>query len=285
MLTVGSRLTDFATGSHSIFANPDVRFASSTSSMPTPARRHRHRRRRQAGLAALAEALRGHRTPRPGGPASRRGSRLGPDRAHALDPDHLFDKSARDRPDASPAPTRCSPRASSSGCCRNTPAPATSSSPRPEARPATCRRSGTPPAAGTATWSSASPAWATRSRPPWACGWRTPTRRRGSPFLGDGTFLMAPTELVTAAQEGLRHPGGPREPRLPGDPPAADVPQRPGVRQRVPLPHQPLAAAQPPRPRRPRLDGDYLRSTWCQIAAGLGAKALRANTATSCATR
>ena len=28
MLTVGSRLTDFSTGSHSIFANPDVRFAS-----------------------------------------------------------------------------------------------------------------------------------------------------------------------------------------------------------------------------------------------------------------
>ena len=28
VLTVGSRLTDFATGSHSIFANPDVRFAS-----------------------------------------------------------------------------------------------------------------------------------------------------------------------------------------------------------------------------------------------------------------
>ena len=43
-------------------------------------------------------------------------------------------------------------------------------------------------------------------------------------FLGDGTFLMAPTELVTAAQEKLPItlvvPG---EPRLPGHPPAADV--------------------------------------------------------------
>ena len=28
MITVGSRLTDFATASHSLFANPDVRFAS-----------------------------------------------------------------------------------------------------------------------------------------------------------------------------------------------------------------------------------------------------------------
>ena len=28
VLTVGSRLTDFTTGSHSLFANPDVRFAS-----------------------------------------------------------------------------------------------------------------------------------------------------------------------------------------------------------------------------------------------------------------
>ena len=50
VLTVGSRLTDFATGSHSIFANPDVALRQHQRQRPRrrPARRHRHRRRRQA---------------------------------------------------------------------------------------------------------------------------------------------------------------------------------------------------------------------------------------------
>ena len=49
VLTVGARLTDFATASHSLFANPAVRFASiNVNPRRRPARRHRHHRRRQA---------------------------------------------------------------------------------------------------------------------------------------------------------------------------------------------------------------------------------------------
>ena len=119
------------------------------------------------------------------------------------------------------------------------PAPATRSSPPPAARPATCRRSGTPPTAASATSSSASPAWATRSRRPSGSAWPSPTRRAGSSsFLGDGTFLMAPDRAGHGRPGGAGgHRRGPREPRLPGHPPPADAPQRPRVRQRVPLPH------------------------------------------------
>ena len=47
-------------------------------------------------------------------------------------------------------------------------------------------------------------------------------------FLGDGTFLMAPDRAGHRRAGGAAdHRGDPGEPRLPGDPPAADVPQRP----------------------------------------------------------
>ncbi|MFL6265847.1 MAG: thiamine pyrophosphate-dependent enzyme, partial [Actinomycetes bacterium] len=104
-----------------------------------------------------------------------------------------------------------------------------------------------------------------------------PTRRVLS-FLGDGTFLMAPTELVTAAQEGLaitlvipenhgyqvihrlqmlrsgREFGNEFRYRKDGLDLAADATQS-------------------------RLEGDYLKVDLVQVAAGLGARALRARTA------
>ena len=92
---------------------------------------------------------------------------------------------------------------------------------------------------------------------------------------------MSPTELVTAAQESIAV--------------TVVIPENRGyqvihrlqmgrhgtrVRQRVPLPHQ------PPRPGRreerrqqPRLDGDYLEVDLVQVAQGLGARGIRANTA------
>ena len=100
-------------------------------------------------------------------------------------------------------------------------------------------------------------------------------------FLGDGTFLMAPTELVTAAQEGL--------------PITLVVPENHGyqVIHRLQMFRngrefgnefryrtQPLELADATEvDKAARLDGDYLSVDLVQIAAGLGAKALRANTA------
>jgi 3D-(3,5/4)-trihydroxycyclohexane-1,2-dione acylhydrolase (decyclizing) len=101
-------------------------------------------------------------------------------------------------------------------------------------------------------------------------------------FLGDGTFLMAPTELVTAAAEGLAV--------------TLVVPENHGyqVIHRLqmlrsgrefgnefryrPEPLQ-LAAGDGDVIKAPRLDGDYLRLDLVQVAAGLGARACRATTA------
>ena len=76
VLTVGSRLTDFATGSHSIFANPDVRFASINVNV--------HDADRLGATGIVGDAKRGARRPhrgdrrpgrarptRPGGTGSR----------------------------------------------------------------------------------------------------------------------------------------------------------------------------------------------------------------------
>jgi 3D-(3,5/4)-trihydroxycyclohexane-1,2-dione acylhydrolase (decyclizing) len=99
-------------------------------------------------------------------------------------------------------------------------------------------------------------------------------------FLGDGTFLMAPTELVTAAQEGLAV--------------TLVVPENQGyqVIHRLQMLRSgrefgnefryraaPLELAAGGVSKAPRLEGDYLRLDLVQVAAGLGARARRATTA------
>jgi 3D-(3,5/4)-trihydroxycyclohexane-1,2-dione acylhydrolase (decyclizing) len=107
-------------------------------------------------------------------------------------------------------------------------------------------------------------------------------------FLGDGTFLLAPTELATAAAEGLAV--------------TLVVPDNHGyqVIHRLQMLRSgrefgnefryraaPLQLAAGPAPEAPegsaskpaRLDGDYLRLDLTQVAAGLGARACRATTA------
>src|SRR6266487_6710641 len=131
-------------------------------------------------------------------------------------------------------------------------------------------------------------------------------------FLGDGTFLLAPTELVTAAQEGLaitlvvpenqgyqvihrlqmlrsgrefgnefRYRAAPLQlavgdagpaPEAPG----GSAPEAPGGS----APEAPGGSApEAPGGSAPRLEGDYLRLDLVQVAAGLGARACRATTA------
>ena len=189
----------------------------------------------------------------------------------------------------------CSPRASSSGCCRSTRGPATRS----------IAAAGGPPGDLLKVWD------ATGGRHchlefgfscmgyeiPAAIGVRladAEPAHRVVTFIGDGTFLMAPTELVTAAQEGLAV--------------TVVVPENHGyqVIHRLQMlrsgrefgnefryraePLQ-LAAVTDPRARgareprqgrqgaAPRLEGDYLGLDLVQVAAGLGARACRATTA------
>ncbi len=99
-------------------------------------------------------------------------------------------------------------------------------------------------------------------------------------FLGDGTFLLAPTELVTAAAEGLAV--------------TLVVPENHGyqVIHRLQMLRsgrefgnefryrpEPLQLAAAEVAKAPRLEGDYLRLDLAQVAAGLGARACRATTA------
>ena len=95
-------------------------------------------------------------------------------------------------------------------------------------------------------------------------------------FLGDGTFLLAPTELVTAAAEGLAV--------------TLVVPDNHGyqVIHRLQMLRsgrefgnefryrpEPLQLAAGEATKAPRLEGDYLRLDLVQVAAGLGARACR----------
>ena len=68
MLTVGSRLTDFATASQSLFSNPDVRFASINVDVHDAGRlgSDRNRCRRQAGVGCADPGRRGFRHQEPG---------------------------------------------------------------------------------------------------------------------------------------------------------------------------------------------------------------------------
>jgi 3D-(3,5/4)-trihydroxycyclohexane-1,2-dione acylhydrolase (decyclizing) len=103
---------------------------------------------------------------------------------------------------------------------------------------------------------------------------------RVTSFLGDGTFLLAPTELVTAAQEGLAV--------------TLVVPENHGyqVIHRLQMLRsgrefgnefryrpEPLQLAAGETTKAPRLEGNYLRLDLVQTAAGLGARACRATTA------
>ena len=139
VLTVGSRLTDFATASQSLFQNRDVRFASinvdgqdagrlgATAIIAT---------RSERGCADSRRRRAASRAPRTGSaryaPATTSGRA---ERAAALDPDRPFDKSTvpADSDVVTDTP-RCSPKARSSASCRSRRSPETRSLPRPAGR-------------------------------------------------------------------------------------------------------------------------------------------------------
>jgi 3D-(3,5/4)-trihydroxycyclohexane-1,2-dione acylhydrolase (decyclizing) len=288
VLSVGSRLTDFATASQSLFQNPDVRFASinldvhdadrlGATSIVADAKR---------ALSALADQVVATGIAAPAAWRERvevETAAWGPVRASALDPDTAFDVAAL---------------APDSDVVRDTDAELTQAQLigllQEHARPGDViiAAAGGPPGDLQKVWD------ATEGRHchlefGFSCmGYELPAAigvrlaepnpdHRVTAFIGDGTFLMAPTELVTAAQESaavtiviaenhgyqvihrlqmlrngaefgneFRYRNGPLDVADGGD---ADKP--------------------------PRLDGDYLRVDLAKIAEGLGARAVRAVTA------
>ncbi len=285
VLTVGSRLTDFATASHSLFANPAVRFASINVN-PRDADRLGATgviADARLALAALADGV------------ARTGIRTTAQwrdrveevndewavaRAAALDPDQPFDPGTAG-PDVVTTTDAVLTQGQVIGVLQE------------QARPGdvVIAAAGGPPGDLLKVWD------ATGGRHchlefgfscmgyeiPAAIGVRLASTEPGArvvSFLGDGTFLLAPTELVTAAAEGLAI--------------TLVVPDNHGyqVIHRLQMLRsgrefgnefryrpEPLQLASREVAKTGRLDGDYLRLDLVQTAAGLGARASRATTA------
>jgi 3D-(3,5/4)-trihydroxycyclohexane-1,2-dione acylhydrolase (decyclizing) len=290
VLTVGSRLTDFATASQSLFQHPEVRFASinvnpydagrlGATGIVADAKR---------ALAALTEAVRRAGTSGPADWQERvqaRNRQWQAERAAALDPDTPFDPSALE-PD--------------SDVVAGTGAVLTQGQIigllQEHARPGDViiAAAGGPPGDLQKVWDATEGRF-THLEFGFSCmGYELPAAigvrlaepdpaKRIVSFLGDGTFLMAPTELVTAAQESLAI--------------TVVIPENRGyqVIHRLQMLRSGrefgnefryrdggldlAGAAEGAGAKPPRLEGGYLDVDLVKVAEGLGARALRATTA------
>jgi 3D-(3,5/4)-trihydroxycyclohexane-1,2-dione acylhydrolase (decyclizing) len=291
VLTVGSRLTDFATASQSLFQHPEIRFASinvnpydagrlGATGIVADAKR---------ALAALAEAVRRAGTSSPADWQERaraRNREWQAERAAAIDPDAPFDLSALE-PDSDVVPDTGAVLTQGQliGLLQE----------HARAGDVIIAAAGGPPGDLQKVWD-ATEGRHTHLEFGFSCmGYELPAAigvrlaepdpaRRVVSFLGDGTFLMAPSELVTAAQEGLAV--------------TVVIPENRGyqVIHRLQMLRsgrefgnefryrdgplalagpEPGAGAKPP----PRLEGGYLEVDLVKVAEGLGARAVRATTA------
>jgi 3D-(3,5/4)-trihydroxycyclohexane-1,2-dione acylhydrolase (decyclizing) len=288
VLTVGSRLTDFPTASQSLFENPDVQFASinvngydaqrlGATGIVGDAKR---------ALAALAAAVQsaGYSSPAAWQDEVRtKVAAWEPQQTAALDPDTPFDRASipADFPDIVPDTGALLTQGQVIGLLQE----------HARAGDTIVAAAGGPPGDLQKVWD------ATRGRFchlefGFSCmGYEIPAGmgvRLADPnpdsrvvvFIGDGTFLLSPTELVTAAQESI--------------PITVLIPENHGyqVIHRLQMGRHgrefgnefryrtgPLELAAEKNTPQPRLDGDYLEVDLVQVAQGLGARGLRATTA------
>ncbi|MFE2749649.1 3D-(3,5/4)-trihydroxycyclohexane-1,2-dione acylhydrolase (decyclizing) [Streptomyces scopuliridis] len=284
VLTVGSRLTDFATASYSIFQNPDVRFASINVNVHDAGRLGATGIVADAkrALAALTDAVRANGTVTPAAWRERvraLDERWREQRTSALDPDIPFDFASL--PD-------------DSDVVRDTEAALTQGQligllqEHARSGDTIIAAAGGPPGDLQKVWDATEGRFAHLEfgfscmgyELPAAIGVRfaEPDRsKRVLSLLGDGNFLMAPTELVTAAQERL--------------PVTIVIPENHGyqVIHRLQMVRNgrefgnefryrdgglEIGSGKPA-----RLEGDYLQVDLVRTAAGLGARAIRATTA------
>nr|WSY56929.1 3D-(3,5/4)-trihydroxycyclohexane-1,2-dione acylhydrolase (decyclizing) [Streptomyces sp. NBC_00886] len=284
VLTVGSRLTDFATASHSLFQHPDVRFASINLDVQDAGRLGAVGIVADAkrAMAALADEVEARRIAAPVAWRERveaAHARWVPVRARAIDPGVPFDKTAV------PA---------DSDVVTDTDAVLTQGQLigvlQEHARPGDTivAAAGGPPGDLQKVWD------ATEGRHchlefGFSCmGYELPASigvrlaephpdARVTAFIGDGTFLMSPTELVTAAQERAavtiviaENHGYQVIHRLQMGRTGAEF----GNEFRYRSGALDLADGKPA-----RLESDYLDVNLVNVASGLGAHAVRATTA------
>ena len=281
VISVGTRLTDFATGSQSVFENDTVRFAS-LNVVDADTRKQGAvgiLADARLGLEALTEALGDHTTS-----ASWRDTVTAakadwaPIRAAALDPDVAF--SRKEHPDA-PVTDAVLTQAQLVGLMQE----------HARSGDTIIAAAGSAPGDLQKVWD------ATDNRHchlefgfscmgyelPAAMGVRLAEGDNGTritTFIGDGTYLMAPTELLTAAQERLdvtimvsENHGYQVIHRLQMNRNGREF----GNEFRYRTDGNIMDATD--QHKAPRLEGDYLEVDLCKIAEGLGATAIRATTA------
>jgi 3D-(3,5/4)-trihydroxycyclohexane-1,2-dione acylhydrolase (decyclizing) len=288
VLTVGSRLTDFATASQSLFENPDVRFASIN---VNPHDAHRLGATgivadAKRALGALADAVKGAGISSPAEWQERVRSKVAewePVRAAALDPDRRFDISSVPADhDVVPDTGAILTQAQVIGLLQE------------HARPGDTivAAAGGPPGDLQKVWDATGGRFCHLEFGFSCMGYEIPAGmgirladpdpdKRVVVFIGDGTFLMSPTELVTAAQESLAV--------------TVVIPENRGyqVIHRLQMGRHGREfgnefryragrldlAGEKGAEQQPRLEGEYLRVDLVEVADGLGARAIRAETA------
>jgi 3D-(3,5/4)-trihydroxycyclohexane-1,2-dione acylhydrolase (decyclizing) len=288
VLTVGSRLTDFPTASQSLFENPDVRFASinvngydaqrlGATGIVGDAKR---------ALAALAAAVRsaGYVSPEQWQDEVRAGvAAWGPRRAAAIDPDTPFDRASipADFADIVPDTGAVLTQGQLIGLLQE----------HARAGDTIVAAAGGPPGDLQKVWDATEGRFCHLEFGFSCMGYEIPAGmgvRLADPnpdsrvvvFIGDGTFLLSPTELVTAAQESIAV--------------TVVIPENRGyqVIHRLQMGRHgrefgnefryrtgALDLAGEKSAPQARLDGDYLEVDLAQVAQGLGARGIRANTA------
>ncbi|MFI6252164.1 3D-(3,5/4)-trihydroxycyclohexane-1,2-dione acylhydrolase (decyclizing) [Streptomyces sp. NPDC051016] len=284
VLTVGSRLTDFSTASHSVFENPDVRFASVNVNVHDAGRLGATGIVADAkrALAALTEAVRANGTSTSEAwqeKARTLDEQWQAQRAAALDPDTPFDvASLPDDSDVVTATDALLTQGQLIGLLQE----------HARSGDTIIAAAGGPPGDLQKVWDATEGRFAHLEFGFSCMGYELPaaigvrfaepdTSKRVVSLLGDGTFLMAPTELVTAAQEKL--------------PVTIVIPENHGyqVIHRLQMVRNgrefgnefryrdgslDIGSGKPA-----RLEGDYLQVDLVKTAEGLGARALRATTA------
>lgn len=278
---VGTRLTDFTTASQSLFANPLVRFASINLTEADAVKQGAAAVVADARLAleALVEALDGYRVPADWAAAvmARRLEWL-PVRNAALDPDVLVDISCD--PEI-PRTDAVLTQGQLIGLLQE------------HARPGDTliAAAGGPPGDIQKVWDATGGRHAHLEFGFSCMGYEVPAAigvrladaniaHRVTSLIGDGTFVMAPTELVTAAQEGLavtivisENHGYQVIRRLQIGVSGKQFSNEFRYRTGGPVISEAAGTGAS------RLDGDYLKIDLVSIASGLGAKTLRPITA------
>lgn len=279
---IGTRLTDFATASQSLFQNPTVRFASINVTEADALKQGATAVVGDAKLALsqLTAELSGYQIPQSWKEEiAQQQDQWKPVRAAALDPDALFDKSGRDPRTATDAVLT---QGQLLGILQE----------QAQSGDVLIAAAGGPPGDVQKVWDATNGRFAHLEFGFSCMGYEIPAaigarlahpdpKNRIISFLGDGTFVMAPTEIVSAAQEGLNITIVVSENR------GYQVIRRLQMwrvghhfgnefryREQGPMLSEAAGTKDAP-----RLEGDYLEIDIVQMAQGMGAKAYRPVTA------